>query len=243
MRILIIGGTSGIGLALALHYLQQGDEVAVCGRDLARLPAGLAEQQPRLQTFQLDITDRAALAQLVDQLAVPRLDLVVVAAGFYFNTRQHVLDAATTRRMLQTNISGLAHAFELAAAKMLAQQSGQLVAVSSIAGLLKDYPGASLYSATKRSVLSICESYRIALQPFGIAVTAIVPGYVDTEKLRVLNHGDASHKPFVQSEAQAVAHIAQAIQRREAVRVFPWQMRWLVALLNRLPRRLLALRR
>ena len=243
MRVLIIGGTSGIGLALALHYLQQGDEVAVCGRDLARLPVGLAEQQPRLQTFQLDITDRAALAQLLDQFAAPSLDLFVVAAGFYFNTRHHALDAATTQRMLQTNISGLAHAFELAAEKMLAQQSGQLVAVSSIAGLLKDYPGASLYSATKRSVLGICESYRIALQPFGISVTAIVPGYVDTEKLRALNHGDASRKPFIQSEAQAVAHIVQAIQRRAAVRVFPWQMRWLIAVLNRLPRWLLALRR
>ena len=70
MRVLIIGGTSGIGLALALHYLQQGDEVAVCGRDLARLPAGLMEQHPRLQAFPLDISDRPALAQLVDQFAV-----------------------------------------------------------------------------------------------------------------------------------------------------------------------------
>ncbi|WP_394789283.1 SDR family NAD(P)-dependent oxidoreductase [Rhodoferax sp.] len=243
MRVLIIGGTSGIGLALALHYLQQGEAVAVCGRDLMRLPAGLVQRYPGLQVFQLDITDRQALAQVVDQFSVPSLDLLVVAAGFYFNTRHQALDATTTQRMLQTNINGLAHAFELAAEKMLAQQSGQLVAISSIAGWLKDYPGASLYSACKRSVLGICDSYRTALRPFGIAVTAIVPGYVDTEKLRALNHGDASHKPFIQSEAQAVAQIAQAIQRREAVRVFPWQMRWLMALLNCLPRRLLALRR
>jgi hypothetical protein len=74
-------------------------------------------------------------------------------------------------------------------------------------------------------------------------VTAIVPGYVDTAKLRALNQGDASHKPFILSEAQAVAQITLAIRLRRAVHVFPWQMRWLVALLNGLPRRLLALRR
>lgn len=241
MRVLILGGTSGIGLALARHYLQQGDTVAVAGRDLARLPTDLRSAQ--LQAYALDIADGPALAQVVQQFSASGLDLLIVAAGFYFNTRHHPLDAATTLRMLQTNLSGLEHAFVLASQQMLAQQSGQLVAISSVAGLLHDYPGASLYSATKRSVLSLCATYRTALQPFGIAVTAIVPGYVDTAKLRALNQGDASHKPFLLSEAQAVAQITQAIHQREAVRVFPWQMRWLVALLNCLPRQLLALRR
>ena len=239
MRVLILGGTSGIGLALARHYLQQGDTVAVCGRDLARLPADLP---PQLQAYALDIADPQDLAQVFERFAAPGLDLVVVAAGFYFNTRHHPLDAATTLRMLRTNVSGLNHAFERAAEKMLAQRAGHLVAVASIAGLLHDYPGASLYSATKRNVLSVCATYRMALQPFGIAVTAIVPGYIDTAKLRSLNGGDARHKPFLLSEAQAVERITQAIRTRQAVCMFPWQMRWLVAVLNRLPRWVLALR-
>ncbi|MCX7278808.1 MAG: SDR family NAD(P)-dependent oxidoreductase [Burkholderiales bacterium] len=243
MRVLILGGTSGIGLALARHYLQRGDTVAVAGRDLARLPADLGAGAAQLQAYALDVTDAPALARVVQQFSVPGLDLLIVAAGFYFNTRHHPLDASTTLRMLRTNVGGMEQAFGLAAETMLAQQSGQLVAIASVAGLLHDYPGASLYSATKRSVLSLCAAYRTALQPFGIAVTAIVPGYVDTAQLRALNQGDASHKPFILSEAQAVAQITQAIRLREAVRVFPWQMRWLVALLNCLPAWLLALRR
>ena len=242
MRVLILGGTSGIGLALARHYLAQGDEVAVCGRDLARLPTDM-QAQPRLQAIALDMTDHTALARVVNDFAAHGLDLLVVSAGFYFNTRHEPLDAATTLRMLQTNLGGLSRAFELAAEKMLAQKRGHLVAISSVAGLLHDYPGASLYSATKRSVLSVCDSYRAGLKPFGIAVTAIAPGYVDTAKLRALNGGDASHKPFILSEAQAVAHIVRAIQMRQAVAVFPWQMRWLIGLLNCLPSALLRLRR
>lgn len=243
MRVLILGGTSGIGLALARHYLQQGDTVAVAGRDLARLPADLGAGAPQLQAYALDITDTPTLSRVLQQFSAPGLDLLIVAAGFYFNTRHHPLDVATTLRMLRTNVGGMEQAFGLAAETMLAQQSGQLVAIASVAGLLHDYPGASLYSATKRSVLSLCATYRTALQPFGIAVTAIVPGYVDTAQLRALNQADASHKPFILSEAQAVVQITLAIRRREAVRVFPWQMRWLVALLNRLPSWLLALRR
>ena len=92
-------------------------------------------------------------------------------------------------------------------------------------------------------MLNLCDTYRIALRPFGVAVTAIVPGYVDTAKLRALNGGDASAKRFLLSEAQALAHIVDAIARRQPVRIFPWQMRWAIALLNLLPRRLLMLRR
>ena len=235
MKVMVIGGTSGIGLALAAHYLDQGADVAVCGRDTHRLRGTAIDGHARLQAFALDIADKSALAAALAAFAPDRLDLLIVTAGMYFNTRTHPLDAATTLRLLQTNVSGLNHAFELAATQMLAQRGGHLVAVSSVAGLLKDYPGASVYSASKRTVLSLCQTYRMALAPFGIAVTAVVPGYMDTAKLRALNGGDANHKPFIVSEAQAVARIVHAIARKDATTVFPWQMRWAIAVLNRLP--------
>lgn len=241
MKLMIIGATSGIGWALAEYYLQTGYEVAICGRDLDKMTQQTSYL--KLKCYQLDIADMVAIENAIDDFGDGRLDMLIVAAGFYFNTRHQELDAATTLRMLQTNVSGLSHAFELAAKKMLLQQSGHLVGISSVAGLLKDYPGASLYSASKRSVLSLCDTYRIALAPFSIAVTAIVPGYVNTAKLRELNNGDASRKPFVLSEKQAVEHIVNAIQLRRAICVFPWQMRWLIRFCNFLPKRLLNLRR
>lgn len=235
MKIMIIGGTSGIGLALAQYYLEHGHEIAVCGRNTQRLSGTKIDGHPSLQAYALDIADPTALAAALASFAPDSLDMLIVTAGIYFNTRDHVLDSATTLRLLQTNVSGLSHAFELVAKQMLTQRRGHLVAVSSVAGLLTDYPGASVYSASKHAVLSICKTYRLALAPFSVHVTAIVPGYMDTAKLRDLNGGNASHKPFLMSEAQAVAHIVQAIERKDATAVFPWQMRWAIAVLNYLP--------
>lgn len=238
---MIIGGTSGIGWGLAEHYLQNGHEVMICGRDLKKIPNHVA--YAKLQNSQLDIGDKLAVAKAMENYAQGRLDLLIVAAGFYFNNSRHQLDAATTLRMLQTNVSGLSHAFESAANMMLPQKHGHLVGISSVAGLLKNYPGASLYSASKRAVLSLCDAYRIALAPFSIAVTTIVPGYVDTAKLREINGGDVRNKPFIMTEKQAVQRIVQAIDARRAVCIFPWQMRWLIKILNFLPKKLLQFRR
>lgn len=243
MRILIIGATTGIGWALAEHYLQSGHAVGVCGRDLNKLHGDAVKKYMQLQQYQCDITDTLTLAAVIKDFAMTRIDILIVSAGFYFNDRHHVLDEATTLNMLKTNITGLNQAFEICAEIMLKQKSGHLVAISSMAGLLKDYPGASLYSACKRNVLSLCQTYRTALTPFSITVTALVPGYIDTEKLRQLNNGDASHKPFILSEQQALTYMVGAIARGDAVYAFPWKMRWLIRLLNYLPKKLLALRR
>ncbi len=241
MRVFILGGTSGIGLALAKHYALQGHRVAIGGRDPTK--AALQLTKSSIQSFTLDIRDKEQTKQALSVFAQEGLDLLIVAAGVYVSTRSEELTPQATLEMLTTNVSGVANAFELSATIMLQQKSGHLVAIASIAGLLKDYPGASLYAATKRSVISLCHSYRLGLAPFGIHVSAIAPGYVNTARLRELNQGDASKKPWIMSEAQAVNIITLAISERRALTVFPRPLHFLVRAASLLPSALLKWRR
>lgn len=230
MNVMIIGGTSGIGLGLARHYLELGARVAVCGRDLNRVDAPL---RARFVTYELDIAERPKVDAAVEDFARGGLDLLIVSAGFY------TADPALAQRMMATNVHGLVHAFDAGARVM--RQGAQLAAIASVAGLIRDYPGASLYSANKRTVIALCELYRRTLK--GIDVSVIVPGYVDTAKLRELSGGDASHKPFLVSEARAVEIIARAIAARRDKVVFPWQLHWMIRAFNLLPVSLRRLRR
>lgn len=231
MRIMIIGGTSGIGLALAEHYAETGAQVAVCGRHPDRVGGQRFSHQ-----YGLDIADQNALAAAVQAFGADGLDLLIVTAGQYADADSLAANPALGLALVHTNIVGLCHAFDVAGAHMRAQGRGQIVAVASIAGLLPDYPGASLYSASKRAAIAICASYRAVLAPYGIAVTTIVPGYVDTARLRELNDGSAAAKPFLQSEAEAVRRMVAAIDQRVPQCVFPWQLHAMVRVFHWLPR-------
>lgn len=243
MRIMVIGGTSGIGLALAQHYADRGAELALCGRDAGRLDGHPLGRDPRVRAWSLDIRDRDAVERAVRDFGAGGIDVLIVTAGQYADAAGLAHSPALGPALVQTNIAGLVHAFEAAAAVMRRQGHGQLVAVASIAGLLKEYEGGSLYAASKRAAIAICDTYRKALAPYGIAVTTLVPGYVDTARLRELNGGDASAKPFLMSEQAAVARMVEAIDARVARRVFPLRLHLLVRLFNLLPLRLRRLRK
>lgn len=243
MRIMIIGGTSGIGLALGAHYAAQGAHLALCGRDTGRLDGHALAASPHVRRYEFDIADAAAVKRALQDFGREGLDILVVTAGQYADAAGLAARPAVGPALVQTNIVGLVQAFDTAAEMMRRQGYGQLVAVASVAGLLKEYPEGSLYSASKRAAIAICDAYRKALAPFGIAVTALVPGYVDTARLRELNGGDAGAKPWLQSEAEAVTRMAEAIDKRAARCVFPWQLHLTVRLFNCLPVWLRQLRR
>ena len=84
-------------------------------------------------------------------------------------------------------------------------------------------------------MIEVCNTYRTALKPFSISVTTIVPGYVNTAKLRALNNGDASHKRFIVSEDVAIKQIVNALKMRRALLIFPTKLAFLVAVINLLP--------
>lgn len=238
MNVLIIGATQGLGQALAEHYLAAGHQVCICGRDLEKVQRWRYFEHPQLSQFALDVNDSAQLSELFSIYQQRNLDLLINCAGIYVNNRDKQLDESQTQALLNTNVVALTQILSLASHKMLQQGHGHIVALSSVAALI-NYPGASLYSASKRSVINLCETYRIALADFGISVTTIVPGYINTSQLRALNNGDASHKLFIIEPEEAVKLIVKGISLKKALVVFPRRMHWLMLGLSMLPRWLL----
>ena len=189
--------------------------------------------------------------KLLQQLSEVDFQRLIYSAGSYFNERIHTLDCDQSDQMLAINLQAFEHIFCWASAQLKRQVKKQpvtcsathtvsdaklgLICIASIAGVL-DYPYASLYAKSKRAMIATASAYRCALQPYSIQVTCIASGYVDTQALRDLNQGDASHKPFIMSTEDAVDKIMQAIREDTELAIFPWPMRYITRILNRLPK-------
>lgn len=237
MKVFIAGGTSGIGLALAERYLQQGASVAVCGRDLTKLREIPFVDQ--LSCFEVDVCQIDDLQDAVSSFCTDGpLALFINCTGSYADDVAQQISYQEGLAMLQVNMMGALNCFEVARAAMEGQSEGQVVVVASVSGTLH-FPNSSLYSKTKRAAIQIADAYRRALLPFGIAVTVIAPGYVDTEKLREINRQDLSKKPFLISVDDAAQRIMIAIQQKKKLVIFPKRMKWLMACLGILPNVLL----
>lgn len=239
MNIFIAGGTSGIGYALASYYLSKGHYVGVCGRDLTKIPENNFE---KLKSFQADVRDLNSVLSILELFLADNrdLDIFINCAGSYAEDVAGKISYEEAEEMLQTNILGTVNCFEAARRVMKGQNIGSIAVIASVSGIL-NYENSSLYTKTKRSVIQMADAYRRALKPFGISVTTIAPGYVDTEKLRQLNQYDLSKKPFLTDVDTAVSEISQAIENRKTFIIFPSKMKWMMKSLSILPSSLLNL--
>lgn len=237
MNIFIAGGTSGIGYALATHYLSNGYCVGICGRDLIKIPENHSEN---LEAFQTDVCNINAMLSTLKSFLRDKngLDIFINCAGSYAEDVAGKISYEEAEEMLQTNILGTVNCFESARKVMKNQKKGSIAVIASVSGIL-EYENSSLYTKTKRSVIQIADAYRRALKPFGISVTTVAPGYIDTDKLRQLNHNDLSKKPFLMEVETAANIIAEAIENKKKLIIFPSKMKWMMLSLSLLPSSLL----
>ena len=198
---IITGAASGIGRALARALVLRGDTVVVAdidGDGAERVAGGLARQGPGAVTSAaLDVRDAAAVAALVRSTydSHGRLDLMVNNAGIAIGGEACELLLAHWDRAIDVNLRGVVHGVQAVYPLMVRQRSGHIVNTASLAGLLPA-PGATAYAMTKHAVVGLSLSLRGEAAAYGVRVTAVCPGVVETPILDKGGPDDLpSHRP------------------------------------------------
>jgi NAD(P)-dependent dehydrogenase (short-subunit alcohol dehydrogenase family) len=181
MTVLITGASSGIGRALALHYLDRGETVAAVARRGAALHA-LNRPQGRLSVCAADVTDRARMQAVVAEVerALGPIRLAIACAGMAEHEIGPDMKLEGLDRMLMTNAVGTFNTLLPAASIMRARGDGQIVAISSLAAL-HGIPILAGYCMSKAALESGMQSLRYALQRSGVRVSVIAPGFIASE--------------------------------------------------------------
>ncbi len=178
-RVLITAGASGIGLATARAFAQQGARVHICDIDEAALEA-LGTTDATLGRSVCDVADRASVARLFDKVAgaYGGLDALVNNAGIAGPTgRCEDLDPVEWEKTLAVNITGQFHCARLAIPHLRQSKNASIANLSSAAGRF-GFALRTPYAASKWAVIGFTKSLSIELGPDGIRVNAICPGSV-----------------------------------------------------------------
>ncbi len=183
LTILITGCTSGIGRDAALHLARQGHRVFATGRN-AKVLAELKESAPaNLETLTLDVTSAESIAsakEAVDARTGGKgVDVLVNNAGYGLLGPTEMISDAEMRAQYETNVFGLMAVTRAFLPAMHARGSGRIINVSSIGGLMT-LPFFGVYNSTKYAVESLSDGLRLELAPFGIQVSLVEPGVIDT---------------------------------------------------------------
>jgi NAD(P)-dependent dehydrogenase (short-subunit alcohol dehydrogenase family) len=158
-------------------------------------------------------------------------DVVIANAGISVGVDlAHPEDLDVLRATLETNLLGLAATFQPFVAPMQQARRGSLVGVASVAGI-RGLPGHAAYCASKSGAIALCETLRGEMRPFGVKVTTIVPGYVDTP----LTRENRYPMPFLMPADRFASRALDAIASGDRYRVIPWQMGVVAKLMRALP--------
>ena len=229
-RAIVVGASSGLGAALARRLAARGYRVAAVARREAELAALRDSAGPGLICpYVHDVTEYEQVPLLFDQITrdLGGLDLIIYVAAVQPPVKLHEYDFAKDEAMVRTNLLGAIAWLNQAAGRFEAARAGRIVGISSIAGD-RGRVGSPVYNASKAGLDTYLEALRNRLSRYGITVTTIKPGFVDTELLK-----NAARTFWVVSPDEAAARTLEAVKRGRQVAYVPPRWR-LVSLAVRL---------
>lgn len=213
-RVLITGGSSGIGLATARDFCAAGAQVVLVSRDPARLkqaadslsPAG---GSPAVRTYAADVTDAAQIRGVVEaaaaELGPP--DILLNVAGETHPGYVQEISPEIFRRMMEVNYFGTVNTTQAALPFMLKRKSGHIVNVASFGAIINLF-GYTAYGASKYAVRGFSEALRAEMKLHGIRVSVVYPPDTQTPQLAYENQ-------FKPPETFAITRLGRVLSPEE----------------------------
>src|SRR6187402_1328545 len=180
----ITGASKGLGLVLVKQLLAKGELVAATTRKKADLVKHFPESDSFL-ALEVDLVNEQSVKTAIESTVSKfgKIDIVINNAGYGLLGAVEELSDAEARQNFDVNVFGSLNVVRQALPYLRKQQSGHIFNVSSIGGYLGDFPGFGIYCATKFAMIGFTEALAIEVKPFGINVTAVLPGYFRTNFL------------------------------------------------------------
>lgn len=233
--VFITGGNSGIGLEIALYYARKGAHIGIAARreELSHEAARKCKDSGAQATvYKVDVTDGSELRKAAEDFISQNktIDLVVANAGVSSGDHLTSGDPSRINFLLKTNIIGVTNTVYPFIPSMISQGFGKIAIIGSMASS-RGLPGKGGYSASKRALRTLAESWRISLKKEGVSISVFSPGFIDTPFIKKNKYP----MPFMISAADAAAIIVKAVENGKKHLIFPWQWRLLYPLISILP--------
>jgi short-subunit dehydrogenase len=178
----ITGATKGIGRAVAIKFVQQGFDVAVCARNKANVDEFKAELltiNPHAQVWAqaCDVSNKADLQAFADfvNTNAPAVDVLVNNAGVFLPGQVYKEEEGTLETLIETNLYSAYRLSRALVPGMISRRAGHIFNMCSVASI-KAYPNGGSYSISKYAMLGLSKALREELKEFNIKVTSLIPG-------------------------------------------------------------------
>lgn len=202
-RVLVTGGSKGIGRAIAMALSAQGHDVTILSRSEASLIQAVKDGAAK-RWLAADVTDEQALNQAVAESGP--YHILINNAGAAESAPFQTASLDHMRRMMAVNVESVFIATRAALPGMMKLGWGRIVNVASIAGL-KGYPYVSAYCAAKHAIIGLTRSLAVELVKTRITVNALCPGYTDTDL--IAEAANAIARKTGMPAAKAIEHFAK----------------------------------
>ena len=211
----VVGGTTGIGRAIALGLADAGADVVATGRRQALVDeaaAAIEARGRRSLRVAADVADTASLRALRDAClaAFGQVDVVVAAAGITKRVSSVDMDEADWQRIIETNLTGTMRTYQAFAPAMIASGSGRLIGIASLAsfvGLME----VAAYTASKAGVAGLTRALAVEWAPHGLTVNAIAPGVFETDLNREILKGPRGQEFLTRTPMRRFGHVEELV--------------------------------
>lgn len=238
MKAVVLGGTSGIGRAIAQRLVARGDRVFLLGNDMAELErsaADLSVRQPKQQAIEhavCDLERPETFASALDaaDTALEKFDAVIVSAAMFASQDALEGDVELTRRLVTVNYAHTVVFCEHARKRLLARGGGWLTVFSSVAGDRGRKPVA-IYGSSKAGISVYLEALDHKHHAQGLSVLCVKPGFVKTGMTAGL-----TPPPFAGEPEGVAEDVLAAMDRRSPVIYTPKMWALVMLVIRNLPR-------